>query len=101
MSVIGRRLIAQHVFDHSLSMALESLIEAGTDGQDAVIAEFVLVLETLDLVEGEIKVPIRARLRIAVDGRRRVEPRGIDLSLGHEAGIDEIAQDVVGARSSG
>ena len=35
-----------------------------------------------------------------VDGRRRVAAGGVNLSLGHESGVDEVAHDVVGARPS-
>ena len=34
-----------------------------------------------------------------IDRGRGIAPRRVDLPLGHEAGVDEIAQDVVGARA--
>ena len=52
-----------------------------------------------DLAEGKIEIPVRALLAVVLDRRRRISPRGVDLSLGHEAGVDEIAEHVVGARA--
>ena len=53
--------------------------------------------ELLDLLEGPVEVVVRRRVALAVDRRRRVAPRGLDLALGQEARLDHVVQHVVGA----
>jgi hypothetical protein len=50
---------------------------------------------------GEIEIPVGAVVFDVFDRRRGIAPRRIDLPLGHEAGVDEIAEHVVGARARG
>ena len=99
MRVVGGRVDAQHVLENALGLQLQIGVEAGAHDEHAVGAELAGIGELLDLVIGEIEIPVGAVVAALVDGRRRVAPRRIDLPLRHEAGVDEIAQDVVGARA--
>ena len=101
MRVVGGGVDAQHVLDDAFGLRLQAGVEPGAHGENAVVAEFSRVGERLHFLIGEVDVPVGAGAVGLTDGRRRIAPRRIDLPLGHEAGVDEIAQDVVGARARG
>ena len=48
----------------------------------------------LHLVEGPVEIIVGAGLAPAVDGRRRIAPRGVDLSLREVAGVDHVGEHV-------
>ena len=101
MGVIGRRAHAQHILDDALGLALQSRVEAGAHHQHALLAQLAVVGERLDLVIGEVEIIVRAAARAMIDRGRRIAPRRVDLALGHEARVDQVAEHVVGARPGG
>ena len=83
-----------------LDLALDALVERRLHDDDAVVAELAFAGELLDLLEGPVEVVLRRRVALAVDRRRRVAPRGLDLALGQEARLDHVVEHVVGAGAS-
>ncbi len=99
MRVKGRRVDAQLILDDAFSLELQVRVETGSHDQHAIVAELPLLGERLDLVVGEIEIPIGTAMFGVIDGGRGIAPGRINLPLGHEAGVDEVAQDVVGPRA--
>ena len=99
--VILLAVLADRLLDRLLRLGLKAGVERGAHGQHAVVAELAGVGELLDLGEGPIEIPIRARLLLAVDRGRGIAAGGLDLPLRQEAGGDHRVQHDAGARAGG
>ncbi len=95
-------VLAQLAFDFVLGVVLQIRVERGAHHEKAVGNGFrESVDELAHLVEGEVEVIVRRVFRGAVDRRRRIAPRAINLALGHESVIDQVVEDDIGARAGG
>jgi len=98
MGAIGGRLVAQHRLDDRLGLGLQSAVKSRSDGHGPLVAELAGRRKRPHLGIGEIEVPVGAVVVGLIDRSRGVAAGGVDLSLGHESGVHEVAQDVVRAR---
>ena len=88
-------VLAQHVFQRLLRVALERGVEGRLHDQHPLVAELLLRGETLHLLEGPVEIEVGRRLARAVDRGRRIAAGGLDLALGEEARLDHVAQNLV------
>ena len=74
----------------------------GADHEDALDIGFRKGFDQLaHLVERPVEIIVRRILVAAIDRDGRVAPRAEHLAFGHEAGIDQIVEDDVGAGAGG
>ena len=85
-----------------LGVALHIGIERGAHHEVTVGHRFREgVDELFHLVEGVVEVIIRRILGGAIDRRRRITPRAIDLTFGHESVLHQIIEHDIGAGARG
>ncbi len=72
------------------------LVKTGSHGEGAIVAELAGRGERLDFGIGEVEVPIRTVVGRLVDWGGGVAAGRVNLPFGHESGVDEVAQDVIG-----
>ena len=91
-------VLAQRGFDLVLGVVLQIGIERGAHHEEAFVDRFREGVDQLaHLVERPVEVIIRRVLLAAVDRRRRIAPGAVDLTLGHESGVDQIVEHDIGA----
>ncbi len=80
------------------ALVCKGAVESRSNGDGPLAAELAGLRQRPHLGIGEVEVPVGAVMVSLIDGRGGVAAGRIDLPLGHESGVHEIAEDIVGAR---
>ena len=89
--------LAQDVLDHAVRVFLQPVVQRSPYGQHAVGPQPAFAGQPLDLLEGEIEIPVGRKFARPLERCRRVLARRENLALRQEACIDHVLQHVVGA----